>query len=302
MMQCKSGLVTMNNSCYNSIQQGEAANKAGNYSNALDLFNQVLQKCDAYDAKEKGYAGKAAALNGMQKYNDALDAASQGLSINKSSIDNLFEKATAELGLSKTADAKNDFNTIIDLTQKNRNTAERAAIYAKMGEIDLKQNMYADALNNVEQAISLDANNTSFYMLRGDIKAAQKNFTDAIAALLFKINSSELSESANAELDKLAGIFTKYPDTNILVEGHTDDTGTDEFNMALSEKRAKSVAGFLQSKGLPVERFMIKWYGENQPKYPNDSEANRIKNRRVELAIYANDEMKKEAQQGTLPQ
>ncbi len=181
MAQCKSGLVTMTNSCYNSIQQGQSANKAGNYSNALDLFNEVLQKCDAYDAKEKGYAGKAAALNGMQKYNEALDAANQGLNINKSSIDNLFEKATAEFGLNKAADVKNDFSTIIDLTQKNRNTTERATIYAKIAEIDLKQNMYTDASNNVEQAISLDANNTSFYMLRGDIKTAQKNFAEAIA-------------------------------------------------------------------------------------------------------------------------
>src|SRR5690349_17933232 len=83
VVQCKSGLVTMNNSCYNSIQQGQAANKAGNYSNALDIFNGVLQKCDAYDAKEKGYAGKAEALNGMQQYNEALDAATKGLTINK---------------------------------------------------------------------------------------------------------------------------------------------------------------------------------------------------------------------------
>src|SRR5689334_11334963 len=96
IVQCRSGLVTMSNSCYNSIEKGQAANKAGNYSDALDLFNGVLQKCDAYDAKEKGYAGKAAALNGLQKYNDALDAANQGLTINKTSIDNLFGKAGAE--------------------------------------------------------------------------------------------------------------------------------------------------------------------------------------------------------------
>ena len=89
---CKSGLVTMSNSCYNSIQQGQAANKSSNYSNALDIFNGVLQKCDAYDAKEKGYAGKAAALNGMKNYDEALAAANQGLTINKSSVDNLFEK------------------------------------------------------------------------------------------------------------------------------------------------------------------------------------------------------------------
>ncbi|HEY6974801.1 MAG TPA: tetratricopeptide repeat protein [Chitinophagaceae bacterium] len=181
LIQCKSGLVTMNNSCSNSIQQGQAANKAGNYSNALDLFNGVLQKCDAYDAKEKGYAGKAAALNGMQQYNEALDAATKGLTINKTSIDNLFEKANAELGLKRTSDAKADFNTIIDLTSKNQNVKDRATIYAKMGEIDLKQNMYTDAMNNVEQALALDANNSDFYMLRGDIKAAQQQFDDANA-------------------------------------------------------------------------------------------------------------------------
>jgi len=123
-----------------------------------------------------------------------------------------------------------------------------------------------------------------------------------ILRCFLKINSSELGDSAKIDLGKLAEVFAKYPETNILVEGHTDDTGPDDFNMTLSERRAKSVAGYLQSKGLPVERFMIKWYGETQPKFPNDSEANRVKNRRVELAIYANENMKKEAQQGTLPQ
>ncbi|HVV73188.1 MAG TPA: hypothetical protein VHI52_17075, partial [Verrucomicrobiae bacterium] len=58
--QCKSGLVTMSNGCYDLINQGQAQNKTGNYTAALDDFNKVLQKCDAYDAKEKGYAGKAA--------------------------------------------------------------------------------------------------------------------------------------------------------------------------------------------------------------------------------------------------
>ncbi len=77
------------------------------------------------------------------------------------------------------------------------------------------------------------------------------------------------SDSAKTELNKLADVFTKYPETNILVEGHTDDTGTDEFNMSLSEKRAKSVSGYLESKGLKPERFTIKWYGETQPKYPS---------------------------------
>ena len=178
---CRSGLVTMTNGCYNAIESGQQANKSGEYSKALDQFNQVLDQCKAYDAKEKGYAGKAAALNGMQQYTQALEAANQGLVVKQTSIDNLFEKATAELGLKKSADAKASFATIIDLTQKNQNVKDRATIYAKIAEIDLKQNMYTDALNNVQQAISLDADNLSFYMLRGDIKTAQKDFTGAIA-------------------------------------------------------------------------------------------------------------------------
>lgn len=122
------------------------------------------------------------------------------------------------------------------------------------------------------------------------------------SALLFQINSAELSTAAKIDLQKLAGVFKEYPETNILVEGHTDDTGSDEYNMALSEKRAHSVSGYLQSQGLPESRFQIKWYGETQPKYPNDSDTNRVKNRRVELAIFANDNMKKDAADGEVSQ
>lgn len=179
--QCKSGLVTMSNGCYDLINQGQAQNKAGNYTAALDNFNKVLQKCDAYDAKEKGYAGKAAALNGMQQYNDALDAAGKGLAIDKSSLDNLFERAGAEIGLGRYTDAKADLNTITLLTEKNRNTAQRATIYSKMAEIDMRQQQYDLALQNIQQAISMDNGNLHFYMQQGDINAAAGNYSAAIS-------------------------------------------------------------------------------------------------------------------------
>ena len=122
------------------------------------------------------------------------------------------------------------------------------------------------------------------------------------SALLFQINSAELSTDAKTDLDKLSGVFVQYPETNILVEGHTDDTGSDDFNMNLSEKRAKSVSSYLTAKGIDAGRFSIKWYGETQPKFPNDSDSNRIKNRRVELAIFANENMKKDAADGQVGQ
>jgi len=178
--QCKSGLVTMSNGCYDLITQGQTQNKSGNYSGALDNFNKVLQKCDAYDAKEKAYAGKAAALNGMAQYNDALDAAGKGLAINKSSLDNLFEKATAELGLGRNADARADLSTITALTGKNQNIAQRATIYSKMAEVDMRQQQYDQALQNIHQAIAMDNSNLHFYMQEGDINVAAGNYSAAI--------------------------------------------------------------------------------------------------------------------------
>jgi outer membrane protein OmpA-like peptidoglycan-associated protein len=120
------------------------------------------------------------------------------------------------------------------------------------------------------------------------------------SGLLFKINSSALSDDAKTTLSKVAGVFVKYPETNILIEGHTDDTGPADFNMDLSKKRAYAVSDYLASQGVSTSRMAIKWYGETQPKYPNTSDSNRVRNRRVELAVSANDQMKQEAQQGKL--
>jgi outer membrane protein OmpA-like peptidoglycan-associated protein len=120
------------------------------------------------------------------------------------------------------------------------------------------------------------------------------------SGLLFMINSASLSEAARTNLEKVAGVFVKYPETNILIEGHTDDTGPADFNMELSKKRAYSVSEFLQSKGVAASRMQIKWYGATQPKFPNTSDENRAKNRRVEVGVIANDQMKQEAKEGKL--
>lgn len=170
----------MSNGCYNAINSGQAQNKAGNYTAALDNFNNVLNKCDAYDAKEKAYAGKAEALNGLKQYSDAMTAANAGLKINPSSIDNLFGRANAEMATGMIDNAKADLNTIIDLTAKNRNIADRATIYSKVAEAEMRQQLFSDALQNINQAISMDNTNLSFYMQRGDINVAAGNLPTAL--------------------------------------------------------------------------------------------------------------------------
>jgi outer membrane protein OmpA-like peptidoglycan-associated protein len=93
----------------------------------------------------------------------------------------------------------------------------------------------------------------------------------------------------------LVKVFKTYPETNILIEGHTDNVGESSYNETLSRKRATTVGNYLKSAGISASRLTIKWYGETQPKVENSNDANRAENRRVEFAITANDKMKEAA-------
>lgn len=113
--------------------------------------------------------------------------------------------------------------------------------------------------------------------------------------VLFGFDKSDLTSEAIQNLSSLNEILTKYPDTDIVIQGHTDDKGTDTYNMTLSERRAQTVANYLVSKGIKNSRIDTKGYGETVPKYSNDSENGRAQNRRVEFLITANEKMKEDA-------
>ena len=119
------------------------------------------------------------------------------------------------------------------------------------------------------------------------------------AGVYFDTNKSDVKGTSAATLDKLAGIFKEYPKSIILVEGHTDSAGPEDYNMNLSKQRAQSVTNYLTSKGISAGRFTTKWYGESQPRATNETSEGKAKNRRVELAIVASDELKQEAYQST---
>jgi outer membrane protein OmpA-like peptidoglycan-associated protein len=117
------------------------------------------------------------------------------------------------------------------------------------------------------------------------------------SGILFDVGKSSLKPEAMANLDKLAVILNKYEDTNILIEGHTDATGSEESNLELSRNRAASVSNYLAGLGVNPTRFTAMGYGESQPIASNDTPEGRQQNRRVELAVMANDKLKKAAEQ-----
>lgn len=116
------------------------------------------------------------------------------------------------------------------------------------------------------------------------------------SGILFDVNKSNLKPVAQENLVKLSNILNKYPDTKILVEGHTDSTGTEEHNMDLSIARTNSVGNFLATHDVNPTRLTLIGYGERQPIASNSTAEGRAQNRRVEIAIFANDKLKKEAE------
>ena len=116
------------------------------------------------------------------------------------------------------------------------------------------------------------------------------------SGLLFGFDSAELKPEARTNLQNLALSFDHYPGTNILIVGHTDSSGGSAYNQQLSEQRAQSAKAYLVLQGVSGTRVATEGLGEDEPVASNESDEGQAQNRRVEVAIYASEAMRTEAQ------
>ncbi len=107
------------------------------------------------------------------------------------------------------------------------------------------------------------------------------------SGLLFDFDSDDVRSGAATNLRNLAANLSKYPDTDVLIVGHTDSVGTDSYNLRLSQERAEAASRFLVTEGVPNSRLKTSGRGELEPIATNDTEPGRQANRRIELAIVA---------------
>lgn len=114
--------------------------------------------------------------------------------------------------------------------------------------------------------------------------------------ILFGFDQSALSAEAKANLDKLVTILKNYADTDIEIQGHTDSRGAEAYNQNLSIQRAGAVSNYLSQKGISRDRLTVRGFGENSPRYDNNTADGRSLNRRVEFLITANEKMKSDAE------
>jgi outer membrane protein OmpA-like peptidoglycan-associated protein len=156
----------------------------------------------------------------------------------------------------------------------NRKTKRGATIGAVAGAIGRRMDKQEEELRQIE---GVEVTRPS----EGEIDVR------LTSDILFDLNSAALRPSSRSTLDDLSSNFAKYPDNRIVVEGHTDSSGTDAYNQRLSEQRAATVADYLIERGVPSGNVIVYGYGEMRPKSSNDTPEGRQLNRRVEIHIQA---------------
>jgi outer membrane protein OmpA-like peptidoglycan-associated protein len=109
------------------------------------------------------------------------------------------------------------------------------------------------------------------------------------SGLLFAFDSDQILPTAGTNLTELAKSLNRYPDSQLLIVGHTDNVGDAAYNQRLSERRSASAATYLATQGVVRTRLAASGKGETEPVATNDTDAGRQQNRRVEVAIYASE-------------
>jgi outer membrane protein OmpA-like peptidoglycan-associated protein len=130
---------------------------------------------------------------------------------------------------------------------------------------------------------------TTILPMEQEIAASPALKADSVIVLnevFFEVNSFKLKSAIFPKLDSLVSFMRKNPNHDVMISGHTDNTGSESHNLRLSEHRAESVARYLADKGIDIARTTFNGFGSSKPVAPNDTEEGRSKNRRVEITIH----------------
>lgn len=172
-----------------------------------------------------------------------------------------------------------------DLSEPSADLADGNDLYLRRTvqmERDIKDKLQNEARSREDdmyQALAL---------LEGKYAKIRREARGTIVSLpdiLFDFNKATLKREVEFSLVRLATILDQFPEMSIAIEGHTDSIGTHEYNMELSERRARSVFDFLSSQGVAPERFTVAGLGMTRPVAGNETEEGRARNRRVDLVI-----------------
>jgi len=176
----------------------------------------------------------------------------------------------------RTAEAERAQRLAEQRASQAQQSAREAVASQSVAEAAISEaNRLADELNALEGELEAEQTNRGLVLTLGDV--------------LFDTGGAELKEGAEVSINRLAAFLNENPERRLLIEGHTDSRGTDDFNKELSAKRADAVAEALVERGIPSERLRSVGLGEDYPVAGNDSAAGMQQNRRVEIVVSNDD-------------
>jgi len=187
---------------------------------------------------------------------------------------------------SKQQVAKGEADRTRVLLEARTTEAERAAAAAK-DQAAQAEAARAAAEAARQEALSAKAQSEDMQRQLAELQAKQtdRGMVLTLGDVLFDTNKSTLKPGANSVMDRVATFMSKNTDTKVMIEGHTDSTGSDEYNVELSKRRAQAVQDALGSRGIDRNRVDALGKGEGFPVASNDSAAGRQANRRVEIVF-----------------
>lgn len=172
-----------------------------------------------------------------------------------------------------------------DEAQLLRAQRENIRVEARTREVD-RARVQAEVANDRAVAATARAQSLEQELEALKAKDTERGLVMTLQeGVLFEYNKAELKPGAMRNLEPLITFLREHPDRTLLIEGYTDSTGSDSYNLDLSQRRAEAVRNFLATNGISSDRIVAKGYGESYPVTTNGTEAGRQQNRRVEVVI-----------------
>lgn len=243
----------------NAVQAAEDAR-------ALSVRKQAEEKLAA-EQKAAQDAQEAEARKRAEAEANAAQQSQARLAAEVAAAKAAQAKSEAEAAAAREAQARAEADA---RAQKEMEAAQRERDAAAQAEKD-KQELRAKLLDQFNRVLPTTDSPRGLVVNMGDV--------------LFDTGKADLRPGAREALAKLSGIVLNYPSLQLTIEGHTDSTGSDEFNQKLSEKRADGVRDYLVGQGLTADSVTAKGYGKLMPVADNATSAGRQKNRRVEIIV-----------------
>ena len=236
--------------------------KAQEVKAAAEVEERRLAEKTALEARATTAEGESARIAQQLK---EVEVQRQALAIETSDLAKLTEKLTAEKDA--IAGERDSVKAERDAVKAERDlvAADREAIKKERDEL---ASMLKGALSSVAET-----------------SESARGVVVSLSGILFDVGKATLKPASQISVAKLAGILMVFPSMNLSIEGFTDSTGTNETNMKLSMERARTVYEFLLGQGISNDRMKYRGFGPENPVAPNDNEANRAKNRRVEVVL-----------------